>query len=303
VGDLRPFPAGIRACRPEDADQILVALLAAHERGELEGVNRHFLEESAERLRNEPWLAAVAEEDGRVAGWVAPVHDDLTVDLPFRRRGHGSRLVEAGRILEERAGHEHLRLWVPARPGPEAFARAAGLRYHSSLWKLRLDPGVPVDAPRFPPDVVVRWIEPGADDASFVDLVNTTFLDHPSPLEVDLGTIRRVHGARGFDPSTILLVASADDRDRLLAFCRVAAYPDDEGRRIGEVRLVGVRREVRGRGLGRELVRWGVDACRERGVAEVYLSVESENAGALGLYESIGFRRDVEWPHWVIPVR
>ena len=36
---------------------------------------------------------------------------------------------------------------------------------------------------------------------------------------------------------------------------------------------------------------------------DVYLSVEGENRGALRLYESLGFRQDVEWPHWTIPAR
>jgi len=278
-------------------------MLAAHERGELPGIERHFLEESADRLRSDPDLAAVAEEDGRVVGWVVPEHDDLMVDLPFRRRGHGSRLVQAGRLLQAAAGRESLRLWVPRRPSSEAFARATGMAYHSSLWKLRLDPEVPVAPPRFGDDILPRWIEPGPDDEAFVELVNTTFLDHPSPLGVDLATIRRVHGNPGFDPSTILVISSAADRDRLIAFCRVGAYPADDGRLIGEVKLVGVRREARGRGLGRELVRWGVHALGERHAMDTYLSVEGHNAHALRLYESLGFRQDIEWPHWTIATR
>lgn len=298
-----PFPDGTRALRPGDADAILAASLAAIERGELEGISRHFLGESAERLRHEPRLGAVAIEGDRVVGWVVPRHDDLTVDLPYRRRGHGTRLVAAGRLLEAAAGHDELRLHVPRRAGVEAFARAAGLAYQSSLWRLRLDPEVLQEPPRFGNDVVVRWIEPGADDASFTELVNTTFRDHPSPIEVDLATIRRVHAERSFDPSSILLVARADDADRAIAFCRVGTYRDDDGRLAGEVKLVGVRSEARGRGLGRELVRWGIDACRERDAVDVYLSVEGRNRGAIRLYESLGFRQDVEWPHWTIPTR
>jgi mycothiol synthase len=298
-----PFPAGTRAMRPDDADAILAAAVASLERGEIEGVSRHFLEESADRLRHEPELGAVAVEGERVVGWVVPRHDDLTVDLPYRRRGHGTRLVAAGRMLAGAAGHDHLRLYVPAHPGPEAFARAAGLAYHSSLWKLRLDPATATDSPRFADDVVIRWIEPGTDDESFTRLLNTTFADHPSPLDVDLATIRRVHGEPAFDPSTILLVAAASDRDRPIAFCRVGTSHEDDGRLTGEVKLVGVRPEARGRGIGRQLVRWGIEACRERGAVDVYLSVEGENRGALRLYESLGFRQDVEWPHWTIAAR
>lgn len=296
-----PFPAGIRAIRPDDADAILAGLLGALERDELEGVTRHFLEESANRIRHEPWLGAVAIEDDRVAGWVIPHHDDLTVDLPFRRRGHGRRLVEAGRLIAGHEGDDLFRVWVPRRPGAQAFARAVGLAYHSSLWKLRLDHDAPREPAVFPESLVVRWVEPGPDDEAVVELFNTTFLDHPSPLNVELETIRRVHGSREFDPSTILLVARRSDPDRLLGFCRVGTYHDDDGRLVGEVKLVGVRREARGEGIGRALVRWGIEACRERGAEEIYLAVEGENEGALRLYESLGFGRDTEWPHWVAP--
>jgi ribosomal protein S18 acetylase RimI-like enzyme len=90
----------------------------------------------------------------------------------------------------------------------------------------------------------------------------------------------------------------ADDRDHLVGFVRVQRY-DDEGRALGDIGPVGLRRAWRGRGLGRQLLRWAVDDLRRRGAREVYLSVEGENDGALRLYESEGFGRDVEWPHWV----
>jgi mycothiol synthase len=185
---------------------------------------------------------------------------------------------------------------------PEAFARAVGLTYHSSLWLMRLAEGTVPVPPRFPDDVVVRWLEPGTDERAFVELVNEIFLDHPSPLSLELEEVERVHGRKDFDPSTILLVAPAGDPERLVAFCRVGTFEEDDGTTAGEVKLVGVRRAARGTGLGRELVRWGVAALRERQVARTYLSVESENEGALRIYEREGFRREVEWPHWSAPV-
>jgi mycothiol synthase len=211
--------------------------------------------------------------------------------------------VEAGRLIAGRDGLRRLLLWVPRRPGSEAFARAVGLRYDSSLWQLRLEPSTPTVPPGFPDDVVVRPLQPGADEPAFADLVNIVFLDHPSPLHVEEDYLRVVHARPDFDPSTILLVSPASDPDALVGFCRIGTYHDDDGRLVGEVKLVGVRREARGRGLGRELVRWGIEAVRRRGAGQVYLSAEGENTGALALYEAIGFRPQLEWPHWVAPVR
>ncbi len=273
-------------------------MLAGLERGEFEGIDRHWIEQSAKRIAEEPDVCAVAVDGGAIAGWVFPYHDDLHVDLPYRRRGHGRRLVEAGRLLAPRAGHPFLRLWVPRQADAEAFALATGLHYHSSLWRLVLDRSTIPVPPAFGDDVIVRWLIPGEDDAAFVDLVNEIFLDHPFPLVLDLERIRRVHGSREFDPSSILLVAPASDPGALVGFCRVGAYHDDDGRLVGEVKLLGVRRPWRGRGLARQLVRWGIEACRERGVEDTYIAVEGENERAIGLYEAEGFQRLVEWPHW-----
>jgi len=298
------LPEGTRPFRREDAYAVLGATLAAHDDGELPGMSRHLVEESVERVVAEPWLAAVAEAGGEVAGWVVPIHHELVVAPARRRSGIGRRLTDAGRVLAAHLDLPELRLWVPRAPGPEAFAAAVGLRYRSSLWQLELaDGAVPPGPPVFPAGLSVRAFAPGADEPAFVELVNEAFRDHPSPLAVDVEAVRRVNAAPDFDPSTILLVAPVADPDRLVGFCRVGRYRDDDTVMTGEIRLLGVRSDARRRGLGRALVRWGVGDLRRRGVDRIVLSVEGQNESALGIYESEGFRRRVEWRHWADPPR
>ena len=295
------WPPGIRPFRPGDEVPILAAMLGALDRGEYPDLDRHYVEESAARLPAEPSGVAVAEDAGRVAGWIIPLNHDLTVDLPYRRRGHATRLLAAGRTLAQIADLPDLRLWVPAFPGPEAFARVSGMRTTASLFQLRLPAASPVEAPRFQPDVRVRPIQPGPDDVSFTALVLDTFSDHPTPLRLDVDLVRHAHARPGFDPGTVLLVTPTAEPERLIGFCRVARY-DEDGRPVGEVKHLGVVREHRGRGLGRELVRWGVTELRRRGALDVVLAVEAENDAALRLYETVGFARDVEWRRWTLPL-
>jgi mycothiol synthase len=294
--------AGIREFRSGDETAILSVMLRALERGELDGVNRHFVEVAANRIPQQPEGCAVAVDDGRLVGWIVPRDDDLTVDLPYRRRGHGSRLVKEGRRIARDLGLTALRLWVPRRDGSEAFARANGLRYRSSLWQMLLDPAADVDEPRFTDGFVARYLAPGTDDSALVDLINAAFIDHPWPFHVDPDEVRRVRAEDGFDPTSTLLVAAAADPDRPVGFCRTATYPDDDGTLIGEVKLVGVLREFRGLGLGGALVRWGIRAVRDRQARRVILVVEGENRGAIGLYQSLGFGHHVQWPYWTLPV-
>jgi ribosomal protein S18 acetylase RimI-like enzyme len=59
---------------------------------------------------------------------------------------------------------------------------------------------------------------------------------------------------------------------------------------------VFVREEARGSGLGRELVSAAIDRARERGCRRLELDTAEENAPALGLYRSLGFRSGLDEP-------
>jgi mycothiol synthase len=291
----------VHGYRLEDGPTIRAAMLAALDRGELDGMEAYQLEHAIERLDADPGSCAVAVVDGQVAGWVVPADDDLSVVKAFRRRGVGRQLVAAGRALAGQAGLDRLRLWIPRRPDAEGFARACGLRYASSLWQMRL-PGEVVSTlaePVFPADTRVRTFQPGVDEAPFVALVNRVFLDHPSPIELSVDEVRRVHALRSFDPTTVLVVEDAAT-DAMIGFCRIHPFTAADGSAAGEIRLLGVDRAWRGRGLGRGVTTWGVAELRRRGARSVQLAVEGQNEGALRLYNDLGFRFGVEWPHWTI---
>jgi mycothiol synthase len=63
------------------------------------------------------------------------------------------------------------------------------------------------------------------------------------------------------------------------------------------VYVVGIDPGAQGRGLGRLLTLAGLHHLRERGVAEVLLYVESDNAPAVAVYSGLGFRHDAADTH------
>lgn len=63
---------------------------------------------------------------------------------------------------------------------------------------------------------------------------------------------------------------------------------------------VGLRPELRGRGLGRALMRTVLGMLRARGIERVALEVDDTNAAALALYRSLGFVEENAMDYWRI---
>jgi mycothiol synthase len=259
------------------------------------------------RIEPDPDGTVVALHDGVVVGYCTPNHDDLTVLPEARRQGHGRRLLDAARDMVRRRGEAELQLYVPSHlPASVAFATAVGLHYRSSLWQFLLtaDAAARVPPPTFPPEVVVRtWDDDrDADFDVWSAFMLAAFEGHPTPMHWTPAVVRHVHDQPDFDPGGVLLVAEASDPRRLVAFTRVELREPEEpgGGRVGDVGLIGVLPAWRRRGLGRELLRWGVTSLRARGAGPIELSVEAANERATALYRAHGFEPAIEWPHWVI---
>jgi mycothiol synthase len=300
VASSEPRPVEVRTANLADIDGIRSVMEASFDVDDLPGFTRGDIERAVARLPADLGGAIVATLEGRVAGYCIPRNDDLTVHPELRRRGVGRALVPAAVDLVRSRGLPWLQVFVPARPVDEAFARAVGLHYHSSLWLLGLAGDVEVPAPSFPTGVAVRGLASTEPVEPYVELMNASFADHPTPLGWTVETVGHVHGLPEFDPGGLLLVTPADEPDRLIAFTRVELESDDDGVPVGWISLIGVLPAWRGRGLGRELLRWGVAHMRARGADRIELAVEALNERALGLYRRTGFEPKVEWPHWII---
>ncbi len=293
-------PAGVRPYQPEDHPALEVILEAVFDAGELGGRTAQEIRHLLDLLPADPTSTIVALEGQTPVGLITPHQQLLVVHPAHRRRGQGSRLVEAGLAFSRERGEAVLSLAPPrGSEGAIPFLTRLGFAYDSSLWLLRLPREAEVPPPAFPVDVIARPYR-SEDLPGYVSLVNAAFVDHPSPLQVTESIVRYVHEQPDFDPKDILLVAAVAEPERPVGFCRtklVAKEPPASG----EVSLVGVLPAWQGRGLGRELLRWGIGRLRRHGVATIELSVEARNQRALRLYERPGFERVEEWPRWSKP--
>jgi mycothiol synthase len=297
--DARRF---VRSYRPGDEPGILRAAEASVAFDRFPGISRDDAIHLVERLAGDPDGTVVAVEDGEIVGSCTPRSDMLTVHPDHRRRGHGRRLAVAALEIVRSQGLADLILYGPAdHPAAAGFIEALGFRYHSSLWRFELAPSVDVAGPAFPSGFTVRPYA-DADLDAFVELANASFLDHPTPISFPRAAVAHVHGLPDFDPGHILLVASDGPAGPLVAWTETELNVGEDGARRGTIALIGVLPAWRGRGLGRELLRWGIDHLRAAGAETIDLAVEAANDRALGLYRRTGFEPTIEWPHYSLSV-
>jgi len=179
-------------------------------------------------------------------------------------------------------------------PAAAALAFSLGFDRVRDLWIMRRSlrddlPDVPEvrDIER----IVVRAFEPGRDEVAFLALNAAAFADHPEQGGMTRTDLDQRMAEGWFDPSGFFLAEStptgSSDSARLLGF-HWTKVPAADGS-YGEVYVVGVSPDAQGMGLGKVLTLTGLRHLRSRGLDEVILHVESDNAAAVKVYEGLGF--------------
>ena len=164
--------------------------------------------------------------------------------------------------------------------------RDRGFRHVRSSHRMLLDLAEPTAEPAWPSGVAVRTFEPG-DERTFYDVHQETFRDMWEPIEESYE-----EWAHWFlEPSALVpelwFLAHEDSEPAGVAIC----HPHKTRTDCGWVRVLGVRRPWRRRGLGRALLLHAFSEFRRRGLVAAGLGVDSESeTGAHRLYESVGMR-------------
>jgi ribosomal protein S18 acetylase RimI-like enzyme len=145
-----------------------------------------------------------------------------------------------------------------------------------------LTPALLADATRLIADLVsdgaaLGWVEP------------------PAEAEVT-ALLREVVVAAGRGDAA-LAVAASDDELRGLGWWRRYSRPTH--RVHADLERVAVRSDAQGAGLGRALTAMLVEQARASGIEQLTLDLRGDNAAALHLYESLGFRVYGRLPEFV----
>jgi mycothiol synthase len=211
---------------------------------------------------------------------------DVAVAPSARRAGLGQRLA---RIAADQPGE--LAAWSHGDdPAARAIADRLGFVRARDLWVMRRPTAVPLPATELPADVRIR--DYGDGDAGALLAVNAAaFAHHPEQGGLDHEGLAERMAEPWFDPAGLLLAVDPDGK--LLGF----HWTKQHDAATGEVYVVGVSPAAQGRGLGRALTLAGLHHLASRGVGEVLLYVESDNAPARHLYGTLGFTHDPRDTH------
>ncbi|WP_410630342.1 mycothiol synthase [Amycolatopsis sp. cmx-4-83] len=215
---------------------------------------------------------------------------ELFVHPAHRNRGYGAKLLQA---LDERAA-VGFRIWAHGdHPAARKLALKTGLERKRELLILHTDvEGADWPEPVLRDGVSLRTFVPGQDEDAVVRVNARAFDWHPEQGALTADDIRADERRPWFDPEGFFL---AEERGEVIGFHWTKVHEATPGRfggeRVGEVYVVGVDPAAQGGGLGRALTLAGLRYLASRGLGQIILYVEGDNAPALAVYTKLGFSR------------
>jgi mycothiol synthase len=237
--------------------------------------------------------ARIALADGRARvvvaeGGFALLHDgDLSLAVHPEHRGRG---VGSALLARAESAYDDMTAWSHGdHPAAARLAASHGWERVRDLWVMRRAASAELPPLEVPPGVTVRSYR-DSDAADVVRVNAAAFAHHPEQGAMDADNLARRMAEPWFDPAGLLV---AEDATGMLGF----HWTKQHDTRLGEVYVVGVSPLAQGRGLGRVLTLAGLHHLAARGVEEVLLYVESDNAPAVAVYSRLGFEHAARDTH------
>jgi mycothiol synthase len=228
----------------------------------------------------------VARNNDRLAGYAQIGADALEL---AGDEGAVGALLDA---LDARSVGDDVPVWSHGRRSPVAAALAArGYEQIRVLHQLRRSLADPVPNAPVPDGVAMRSFVPGQDETAWLRVNAAAFAAHAEQGRWTLADLAAREAEPWFDPAGFLLAERGSD---LLGFHWTKIHSDG----IGEVYVLGIDPSAQGLGLGPALLVRGLQYLAGRGCPQVLLYVDDDNAGAMRLYERLGFSAydaDSQW--------
>ena len=245
-------------------------------------------------------IVGVAARDGEsVELVVAPQH---------RGRGVGQALVAAL--------PDHPQVWAHGNlPAAQALAKKCGMDVVRRLLVMSIEGEALRAAAAWPSlstgltilsytESVERYCREHVE-TEWVRANNEAFSWHPEQGGWDLERLHRGMEAEWFDPDDVLFLweedgAAAPSEPATMAGFHWLKWHTEDTPAFGEVYVVGLSQDYRGRRLGGPLLTAGLQRMQDKGADKVILYVEADNQPAVKAYERLGFSVAEEHCVWSV---
>ena len=218
---------------------------------------------------------------------VAGPSAQVVVHPKFRNLGYGKQLLQRSLNV---AG-EKLRLWSH---GENALARnlaqSVGKKETRTLLQMRRSLLSAIENPLIPSDYVISSYNPERDAESWLRANYEIFKEHPEQGNWTMRDFAIRMKEDWFDPNGFFILRYQNEIAGF-AWTKVHQHshtPDHSP--LGEIYVLGVMPEHRGKSLGKSLTLHSLTYLRSLGLLEAMLYVNQEDKVALSLYEACGFR-------------
>ena len=163
-------------------------------------------------------------------------------------------------------------------------------RYFFTMERSLLEP---IPEPQLPEGFTLKRTNPKQDVALWVELFNQAFQDHWNHHDLTVENLQHWLNDENYKPDLDLIVVSPDGQ--FAACCYGEISPEDnlhKERKEGWIEVLTTRCEFRRMGIGKAILLSNLHQLKAAGMDVAKLGVDADNpTGALGLYESIGFRK------------
>lgn len=272
----------------------------AHETDGVEAFSEGFSKELGRASDHIHWALLIDGTPHALAAYAPDGSAELVVDPSARNNGHGTKLVET--VLRE---YPAAGLWAHGNlPAARAVAARYSLEPTRELLVMAVEgdalrqvgcTGATADALADPfvelsyPDSVARWGKDAVENA-WLEVNNDAFSWHPEQGGWSIEDLHDAMDAPWFDPDGVrLLWAGHPDSGAELPALAGFHWTKRHSTQVGEVYVVGLSSDFRGRGLGDPLMRAGLEHLVAGGAQRVILYVEADNGPAVRRYQSMGF--------------
>jgi mycothiol synthase len=239
----------------------------------------------------------IAEVGGKIVGYIDVRSElgigravlDCLVHPEHRRKGLATQLFRyaSRRARESGARVAHVSVLEDNVAAKDLLSKL-GFKFVRRFLDLRLE----LSEARLPAGEQVglpcRHLQRGEED-KLAQIQNRSFAGtwayNPNSVE----EIAHRLGLIGCSPEDVILIFQGD---RAVGYCWTATDlgEDAAGANKGRVLMLGVDPDYRGKGIGKRALLAGLAHLKSKGIEAAELTVDSENAAACALYESVGFK-------------